>query len=330
MKTFRAPSHLDSCLPAKIRLIMQTMKEHRNKNLISQDTMLCVGPHRYQFRAYDGWGRNVLARLFAHLPDQALSSPPDRIIHLVQIPTAELTETEQPELPDRLVALLPEGVATLNWQRHSSRLDTVWFSSQTVHTFWNADTDPAIGPVRFHFPWGLIIEDIVARGGGLVHGGLASHQDSGLLFLAPPGGGKSTMLGTAPPEWRVLSDDAALIWPGTDGGWLASPLPAWGNMLDSEDGWRYHDLALGSRVKLNGLLLLEKAMQIHLQPVAAVDFLPGLYRALGEYPAAVVGGGQRWELLFRMAAQMVRDLPGWRLHLPRHGDIWPLLRREAA
>ena len=309
---------------------MPVMNEPGNINLINLRKSLCVGPRRYQFRAYDEWGCDVLTRLFAHLPDQGSSPAPDRIIHLVQIPSLELTEAAQPKLPDRLVALLPEGVATPNWQRHSSRLDTVWFASHTVHAFWNADTDPLIGPVRFHFPWGLIIEDIVAHGGGLIHCGLASYQNSGLLFLAPPGGGKSTLLSTAPPGWRVLSDDAALVWPDADGSWQASPLPAWGNIIDSGQTWRYHDLALGSRVQLKSLLLIEKAMEIHLQPVAAIDLLPGLYRALGEYPAAVIGGGQRWEPLFRMAAQMVRDLPAWRLRLPRHGDIWPLLGREAA
>ena len=176
----------------------------------------------------------------------------------------------------------------------------------------------------------MIIEDIVARGGGLIHGGLASYRDSGLLFLAPPSGGISTTLSTAPTDWRVLSDDAALIWPDNDSGWHASPLPAWGNMLGSEEVWRYRDLALGSQVQLKGILSLEKALEIHLQSMDAVNLLPSLYRAFGEYPAAIIGSGQRWEPLFRMAAQMVRDLPGWQLQLPRHGDIWPLLSREVA
>jgi hypothetical protein len=309
---------------------MPVMNEPRNTNLISQCSLLCIGPLRYQFRAYDEWGCDVLTRLSVHLPFQESFYTLDRIIHLVQIPSSKFTEADQLKLPDLLVALLPEDVATRGWQRHCSGLDTVWFSSQTIHTFWNADTDPAIGAVRFHFPWGLVIEDIVVRGGGLIHGGLASHQDSGLLFLAPPGGGKSTMLSTAPPEWRVLSDDAALIWPDSRGGWLASPLPAWGNMINTEETWRYYDLALGSQIQLNGLFLLEKAMEIHLQSIPSVDLLPGLYRALCEYPAAVIGGGQRWGPLFRMAAQMVRDLPAWRLRLPRCGDIWPLLCRATA
>jgi hypothetical protein len=101
-------------------------------------------------------------------------------------------------------------------------------------------------------------------------------------------------------------------------------------MINTEETWRYYDLALGSQIQLNGLFLLEKAMEIHLQSIPSVDLLPGLYRALCEYPAAVIGGGQRWGPLFRMAAQMVRDLPAWRLRLPRCGDIWPLLCRATA
>jgi hypothetical protein len=76
-------------------------------------------------------------------------------------------------------------------------------------------------------------------------------------------------------------------------------------------------------------MLLEKASGIQLQPTSPVDIVANLYRSLNEYPAAIMGSRKQWEPLFRMASQMTRDLSGWKLSLPRHGDVWPLLIKEA-
>jgi hypothetical protein len=288
---------------------MMPMIEFGETNDIKQSIGLPIGPLYYQLQAYDQWGIDVIERISAHLACRNMQRQPDRIIHLTQ----ELTDQHN----------------SLDWQQHSSRLDTVRFSAQTVHTFWNAETDPAIGPVRFHLPWGLIIDDIITRGGGLVHGGLACFNESGLLFLAPPGGGKSTTLGTAPVTWQVLSDDAALLWPGDTKEWHASALPAWGNIINPEMEWSYPLMNLSRCCRLKGLMVLEKASGIQLQPTSPVDIVVNLYRSLNEYPAAIMGSRKQWEPLFRMAAQMARDLSGWTLSLPRHGDVWPLLVKEA-
>lgn len=305
------------------------MNEHKHANQACCHRTLQVGPLCYQMRAYDTWGCGVLEQLFAHLQSAETGRAADRIVHLLSAAPESVSKGERHGLPADFRRVLPGGVAAHGWQCHRSRLDTTWFTPQSTHTFWNAATDPVVGSVRFQLPWGLIIEDIVTRGGGLVHGGLAGREGSGLLFLAPPGGGKSTTLSSAPSDWQVFSDDAALIWPQTGGDWLASPLPAWGNVIAPGEEWRYHDLVLARSIALKGIVVLEKTLQVHLHQLKASEVLPDLYRAFGEYPAAVIGSAQRWEQQFRTAAQLVRDLRGWRLGLPLHGDVWALLSREA-
>lgn len=305
------------------------MIEIDGTNNIKQSFGLPIGPLYYQFQAYDDWGLDILGRIPVHVACKDMRREPDRIFHLTRQPENHPYDEAQSPFPARLWRHLNEQQSLTDWQQHSSRLDTVWFSRETVHTFWKAESDPAIGPVRFHLPWGLIIDDIITRGGGLVHGGLASFNESGLLFLAPPGGGKSTTLSTAPDSWQVLSDDAALIWPGSAKEWFASALPAWGGIINPETKWCYPKLNLGSGCRLKGLVLLEKASDIQLRRTVAVEIVANLYRSLNEYPAAIMGSRKQWGALFHMAAQMTRDLPGWTLSLPRHGNVWPLLIQEA-
>ncbi len=299
------------------------------ENDIKQSIGLQIGPLYYQMNAYDGWGVDVIEQISAHVACKKVQCKPDRIIHLSHLPEEDSGDTTQASFPDRLWPQISDELNPSDWQRHNSRLDTVWFSTQTMHTFWKPETDPVIGPVRFHLPWGLIIDDIIARGGGLIHGGLACFNEAGLLFLAPPSGGKSTTLSTAPSNWQVLSDDAALIWPENGKEWHASPLPAWGNIINPEVNWRYPGMKLDCYCRLKGLILIEKASEVQLLPTSPINVVAKLYRSFNEYPAAIMGSRKQWEPLFRMAAQMVRDLSGWNLSLPRHGDVWPLLAKEA-
>lgn len=283
---------------------------------------LTIGPLLYRFMAHDDWGQQILQQITRHVTSERSVQTPDRIIHLLQTnSTAPLEKLEK---------TLAIALAEFEWQQLESQLDAIWVSPRTRQTFWTATFVDSQFTFRFHLPWGLIIHDIIARGGGLIHGGLASFQNSGFLFLAPPGGGKSTALSTAPSNWQVCSDDAALVWPEGDGRWYASPLPAWGNMIRPDEKWQYPDLNLGQSCRLKGQILIHKGDKIELSPLSAREVVPVSYRALSEYPAAVMAETGNKEALFRMAAQISRDLTGWRLSLPRHADIWPLLVEVAA
>jgi SynChlorMet cassette protein ScmC len=207
-------------------------------------------------------------------------------------------------------------------------MNSVWLSLQTRHAIWTDTANPELGEFRFDLPWSLILQDITTRGGGLIHGGLVNRNGGGLLFLAPPGGGKTTTLGTAPAGWQVLADDAALVWPQGNGAWLASPMPTWSALVGTAPPHQVPArLSAGTPVRLQGLLMLNKAAEVSLDRLVDVTATPLLYRAFREYPASHLAGASFRENLFRAAAAMARELPAWRLELPKHADIWPLLDR---
>jgi hypothetical protein len=290
---------------------------------------LHLGPLKYLLQAHDSWGEQVLDNIARHLTIPTEASAPDRIIHLVHNEHADDTLAEG-QLPGQLSKYLVEEQDNSAWQLQQNQINTLWKSPDSQHTFWTTTASSSIDPIRFHLPWGLIIGDMVNHGGGLLHCGLASHGDSGMIFLAPPGGGKSTTLSTAPSDWQVLSDDAALVWVDGSGSWFASPLPAWGNMIRPGDNWLYPNLGVDRCCRIKSLLLIEKAHSIALEPLLPSTVVPSFYRSLCEYPATITAEAIQQEAFFRSAAMICRELPSWQLSLPLHGNIWPFLAEEAA
>lgn len=306
------------------------MNTEPSKKVHASDLLLHLGPFKYLIRAYDSWGVQLLDEIAKHLHIPERNGTPDRIIHLVRIKEAGHAADPKQSLPTRILRYLPGDEIQSAWKPQRNRISTVWRSSHSRHVFWTDSSTAATGPIRFHLPWGLIISDLADHGGGLLHCGLACHRDSGVLFLAPPSGGKSTTLSTAPPDWQVLSDDAAMIWRDKAGTWYASPMPSWGNMIRLCDDWQYSDLATGEYCRLRNLLLINKDDSIALQKLSPPESLPSLYRSFCEYPATITAEAIQHETFFRSAANITRELPCWRLSLPLHGNIWPLLAKEAA
>ncbi|MGD9343857.1 MAG: hypothetical protein PVJ25_07445 [Desulfuromonadales bacterium] len=282
---------------------------------------LAIGPLVYHLYAFDQWGADILDGIGAHLSCNAMTQNADRKILLFDDnPTAFSDPGKSDELSIR-------DVAADSWQLRKNLIDTTWRSSRSDWTFWSAGVDASIGPVRFHLPWTLVIDDLVALGGGLIHAGLVNHRDSGYVFTAPPSGGKSTTLRTAPSNWRVMSDDAALVWPAGHH-WLASPLPSWGDQLRPDEPWSWPQMKLDATCKITHILQLEKGDQINLVKQAPSTATASIYRALSEYPVTILANTGYREESFRSAAHMARDLSTWQLTLPKHGDIWSLLTKE--
>jgi hypothetical protein len=282
---------------------------------------LIIGPLVYHLYAIDQWGADILDGISAHLASNVITHNAGRKILLFHDhPTAFSVPEEPGEFSIR------DGEED-SWHLSKSLIDTTWQSSQSDCTFWSAGTDTSIGPVRFHLPWTLIIDDLVALGGGLIHAGLASHKNSGYLFTAPPSGGKSTTLRTAPIDWKIFSDDAALVWPA-DHHWLASPLPSWGDQLRPEEPWPWPQMKLDTACVITDILQLEKGDHIELVKQTPSTALAAIYRALNEYPVTILANSGYQEDYFRSAAHMARDLLTWQLTLPKHGDIWSLLQQK--
>jgi len=321
----------EDCRQLAICSIITLIMNANFSDIIPMRTLpLRLGPLNYLMHAHDNWGKQVLDNISKHLATPTETSAPDRIIHLVHDEDAGHNTLAEGQLPAQLSKYLADDQGQFVWQLQRNRINTLWKSTHSQHTFWTATSASTICPIRFHLPWGLIIGDIVNHGGGLLHCGLARHGDSGMLFLAPPSGGKSTTLSSAPPGWQVLSDDAALVWRSNSGAWFASPLPAWGNMIRPDDGWEYPNLVTYQPCRIKSLLLIEKANSISLEKLVPSTVVPSVFRSLCEYPATITAEAIQKEAFFRSAARMSRELRSWRLSLPLYGNVWPLLVAEAA
>ncbi len=287
---------------------------------------LALGPLAYHLMAHDVWGEQVIAGLNAHLDSPAAKKGlPDRVIHLCSLPQGPDNCSEERSLPEHLASRLPDNEMDGTWTYRRDMANSVWFSAESRHCFWTAGIDPQLGSFRYHLPWTLLLHDMVRHGGGLIHGGLAEHHGSGLLLLAPPDGGKTTTLASAPAPWRVLSDDAALVWPLDKESWQASPLPSWGMLNQTTSGPTASLRRLNMPVPVRVMVRLYQASDLELTFLPTLSAMPLIYRALCEYPAAFLAETGFRPHFFHTAATLAKRIPCWRLDLPLHADVWPRL-----
>ncbi len=282
-----------------------------------------AGPLYYLMRAHDSWGERRLAELASHVePPPSSKQQADRTIHLVY-----LDQLDEPHgLPKSLSNHLPEASSrSVAWTRYDNMLNCVWHNNDNQQCFWTGGSDPLLGDFRYQLPWDLMIKDISRRGGGLIHGGLVVHQGEAVLFLAPPGGGKTTTLGSATDDWQVLADDSALVWPTADGQWQASPMPTWSCLIKQTEPISVGKLALAEHYPLKAVVYLNKTKQTQLSALAAIEAAPLIYRSLNEYTATVLAAPLYRKALFRAACDMARSHSCWRLGLPLGADIWQML-----
>jgi hypothetical protein len=292
----------------------------------SLSKILQLGPLNYALVPHDDWGEDTISAIGRHFP--LASAEPGKIrrtIHLKRLPANGGTAVSDDFPACELQAILLSAANPSQWQCHCNILNTIWLSAQSTDALWTAPADDSIGALRFHLPWDLLLYDLAELGGGLIHGGMAVHNQHTALFLAPPNGGKSTTLATAPQGWQVLSDDAALIWPEPDGSWELVPLPSWSVMLSSPDDRDAEQQWAQDPVGLTVILDLNKAANLHFERLAPAAGAAAIYRALNEYPVHIYAGRPQRTCSFRLAARLARQIPCWRLDLPLHGEIWPTL-----
>jgi hypothetical protein len=295
---------------------------HTNRPLA--ELPLSAGPLCYQLCARDAWGESLLAQLDAHIaPPSRTTGTVDRVFHLHRL--EQSNEPVPGELPQPLSTYLEKSERPSGWKTHDNLLNALWHSSDSHHSFWTAGADPELGWFRFHLPWDLLISDMVKQGGGLIHGGLAIHRGEAALFLAPPGGGKTTTLASAAPGWQVLADDSALIWPASDGSWQASPMPTWSSLIGQTVPISTDRLTTGEHYPLKAVISLIKAETPRLAPLEPIAAAPLIYRSLNEYTATVLADPLHRKEFFATACHLARTRPCWRLELPLGADIWPLL-----
>jgi len=291
---------------------------------------LSFGPLRYQLLAHDAWGKAALVRLGENLDCITFSAARDRIIHLLDFrPDAqERKEMFARLLPARLAQVLPDPELRQGWRAtDDDTAHACWMHPDTSQVIWTFGIATAHYEASFQLPWQPIFADIVQRDGGLMHSGLVLLGNRGYLVTAPPSGGKTTALYRLPPPWRVLSDDAALVWPDPDGGFWASPLPTWGVLVRTA---RKRPVAgrwqVATACPVGGTVVLHKAEQEKMHSLAPIAAAPHLYRAFSEHPR-VLASRQPWrKKLFLVACELARATPCWELELTRSGNYWDLFR----
>jgi SynChlorMet cassette protein ScmC len=107
-----------------------------------------------------------------------------------------------------------------------------------------------------------VAEAVQARGGLLLHGGLAENQPGGYgaILAGPSGAGKSTASRRLHRPWRSLSDDAVLVVRDRGGAYRAHPWPTRSAFLPWGSGGTWD---VGYAVLLKGIFYLEHGECVH-------------------------------------------------------------------
>ena len=107
-----------------------------------------------------------------------------------------------------------------------------------------------------------VAEAVQARGGLLLHGGLAENQPGGYgaILAGPSGAGKSTASRRLHWPWRSLSDDAVLVVRDRAGAYWAHPWPTLSAFLPGGSGGSWD---VGYAVPLKGIFYLEHGEYVH-------------------------------------------------------------------
>jgi hypothetical protein len=290
---------------------------------------LTLGPLCYELRGHDSWAVHTMGHLEEQVECVGSCVSAERIVHLLDIGTSAdvMSAARDGCLPPELATYLPEDSPLHGWRvADDATGSTSWYHPQSQHAAWTHGPAQARMSARFQLPWHVILEDLVARGGALMHTALLSRSGAGYLLTAPPGGGKTTAVSRIPPPWEVLSDDAALVWPRDEGTWMASGMPTWGGML----GQRAQIPRIGrwrpaESCKLRALAVLVKSERLSLTGLAPVQAAAYVYRALCEHPRVVGMRHQYRAHLFHTAAQLARSLTAWQLRLGREDPFWNML-----
>lgn len=290
---------------------------------------IVFGPIRLQFIAHDAWAEVMLHRLGKKLECVDFSGLPHRHVHLLEFypDSLERADGRLVRLPEKTARLLPRNLPREDWLLTGDDTGYVcWSHPRSRHALWTFPTETPHAKADFQVPWHLLLEEIIARKGAMAHGGLATLNKRGFLFVAPPGGGKSTAISRLPSPWRVLCDDAALVWPNRRGGFSASPLPTWGDLLKPKENFQGSaKFKVERKVDISGIFFLVKSDSDKSTQLSPLKALPRLFRALNEHPRVHAVRHVFVSELIECANSLTKKTALWELKLTLGGRFWEIV-----
>jgi hypothetical protein len=287
------------------------------------------GPLHYEFRAHDNWGMYALNNLREYCHCLEFAGKADRVFHLAKLDMTpdENKEINQNWLPERFNVLLPKEAPHQDWFLEGDETGYLNFwHERSQHCLWVFGAIPELSQAPFQLPWRLILEDIIKKGGGIMHGGLIVQNGKGFILTAPPGGGKTTAISRLPLTWQVFSDDACLVWFEKNNMYYASPLPTWSVVLGKNKTLQnINNWEIGIVVSLSGIIFLQKGNQESMIQLPTLEGIPCIYRSLCEHPKVVKNRDLHHVHFVATARRLSKSVPNFILQATRDGQFWGLI-----
>lgn len=172
---------------------------------------------------------------------------------------------------------------------------------------------------------------LLPHGGFLVHGALVEKDGYGIILAGPGTVGKSTACSRIPPPWHALSDDATLVVPDGQGGYLAHPWPTWSRFFDNGPGGAWN---VGKAVPLIALFFLHQSPEDRAEPVNMTQSTAWLVESMHQVMGPQVrsrqgpaGAKEVYDLELRAVEHLVTAIPAHLLHISLNGKFWEEIER---
>jgi hypothetical protein len=158
---------------------------------------------------------------------------------------------------------------------------------------------------------------LAERGGAIVHGTGIEHWEKGFLFLAPSGGGKTTLSVQSLPG-TVLADDGLIVREDS-AGYALYPTPFRQRPGGATRQWDWHR----SPAPLRAVFLLEKGMENAVRPIPRSEALGRLMNSYTHFFSLM--NTQQAVAIFDFWRRLTVRIPVNRLTFRMGTDFWPLI-----
>lgn len=182
-----------------------------------------------------------------------------------------------------------------------------------------------------------------ARGGVLLHSGLAAYPDSrlllqargegGVLLAGRSGVGKSTATRRLPSPWRTLADDVTLVVRDAEGTYWAHPWPTWSRFFGEEAGDGGDTWDVQQSVPLRAIFVLEQGEEDRVEPMGPGHAVCLLAELALQTSTHVLEGMLLDEVVafnlqrFENLCDLVQAVPAYLLDVSLDGAFWGEIER---